>query len=139
MVGLGFDDVAAFATFDDDAVQTMEDTLLAAGIPRGHVQEKIMRTVRGCQDKELRNKGVSPLKFNYGQQMPLLEILRDEVRTLKEQLRVACSAASAQELIMLEEHGKWKESAELDKDTLRTKQVFSLGSNACQSPSACAI
>ena len=32
--------------------------------------------------------------------------------------------------VMIEEHGKWKESAELDKDTLQAKQVFFLGSNA---------
>ena len=131
MLGLGFDDVAAFATFDDDDVQAMEDTLLAAGIPIGHVQEKIMHTVRACQDKELQHEGCSPLKFNYYQQMPLLEILRDEVRTLKEQVRESQCKAHERELVMLEEHGKWKESAELDKDTLRAKQVFFIGSNPC--------
>ena len=83
-LGAGFDDVAAFATYDGEDVNTMEQTLHAAGVLPGHV-DKIMRTVRDCQDKEVRRKpGESPLQFNYGKQMPLLEILRDEVRTLKQ-------------------------------------------------------
>ena len=127
MLASGFDDVAAFANFDDDAVADMQKTLLAAGLPPGHVHEKIMRTVRACQDKEL--SGSSPVKFNYNKQMPLLETLRDEVRALKEQLRAACSKASEQELIFLEEHDKWKESSELDKGTLRAKEVSVHGSN----------
>ena len=61
--------------------------------------------------------------------MPLLKILRDEVRDLKEQLRAALSAASEQELIVLDEHGKWKESSKLDKETLFAKNVSSLGLN----------
>lgn len=70
-------------------------------------------TVRACQtDPEMRHKkgGVSPLKFEYGKQMPLLEILRNEVRTLKEQLRELHTAqgARAREL-RDEEHGKWKQ------------------------------
>ena len=131
VLGLGFDDVAAFATFDDDDVKEMEEALLTAGIPSGHVHEKIMRTVRACQDKELRHKkGESPLKFEYGKQMPLLKILRDEVRDLKEQQRAALREQASSELIVLEEHGKWKEKSELDKDKLQAKEVFSLRSNA---------
>ena len=72
MLGAGFDDVVTFATFDDVDVQTMDETLLTAGIPPGHLK-RIMDTVRACQDKELRLKrGSSPLKFDYGKQMPLL-------------------------------------------------------------------
>ena len=66
LLGAGFDDVAAFATYDNDDVKTMEETLHAAGVLPGHI-EKIMRVVRDCQDKEVRRKpGESPLKFNYG-------------------------------------------------------------------------
>lgn len=128
-LGAGFDDVAAFATYDGEDVNTMEQTLHAAGVLPGHV-DKIMRTVRDCQDKEVRRKpGESPLKFNYGKQMPLLETLRDEVRALKEEVRLWRAKACETELVMLEEHGKWQESAKLDKGTLRSKNVPSLGSN----------
>mgnify|MGYP007060098252 FL=1 len=89
-----------------------------------------MDVVRACQDKEVRRKpGESPLKFNYGKQMPLLETLRDEVRALKEEVRLWRAKARETELVMLEEHGKWQESAKLDKGTLRSKNVPSLGSN----------
>ena len=121
LIGLGFDDVAAFAAFDSDDVKEMENTLRTAGMPPGHL-EKIMRTVRDCQDKEVRHKkGPSPLKFDYGKQMPLLKILRDEVRELKEQLRAALSTASEQELITLEEHDKWKQSSKEEHSALRAK------------------
>ena len=119
MLASGFDDVAAFANYDDDAVADMQKTLLAAGLPPGHVHEKIMRTVRACQDKEL--SGSSPVKFNYNKQMPLLETLRDEVRALKEQLRAARSKASEEELILLEEHDKWRSSANEEHAALRAK------------------
>ena len=125
LLGTGFDDPGLFATFDQVDVQTMDEALRTAGVPPGHI-ERIMMAVRACQDPELRHKkGASPLKFEYGKQMPLLEILRDEVRTLKEQVREWQGKAHERELVMLEEHGKWKESAELDKDTLRGTQVFS--------------
>ena len=55
--------------------------------------------------------------------MPLLEALRDEVRALKEELRAVRSAASERELVLLEEHEKWKESSKLDKDMLQEKKV----------------
>ena len=112
MLASGFDDVTAFANFDDDAVADMQKTLLAAGLPPGHVHEKIMRTVRACQDKEL--SGSSPVKFNYNKQMPLLETLRDEVRALKEQLRAACSKASEQELAW--STPRWRKSAKKPSD-----------------------
>ena len=129
VLGLGFDDVAAYFTFDNADVEAMEEALRSAGVPPGHL-EKIMRNVRQCQDPTLRHKeGESPLKFEYGKQMPLLKILRDEVRDLKEQLRAALSAAREQELIVLDEHGKWKEHAKLDKETLLAKNVSSLGLN----------
>ena len=84
------------------------------------------------EDPELRHKkGESPLKFEYSKQMPLLEILRNEVRTLKEQVCEWHGKAHEHELVMLEEHGKWKESAELDQDKLQAKQAYFLGSNAC--------
>ena len=121
MLGAGFDDVAAFVTFDNEDVKAMEETLRTAGVPPGHI-EKIIRTVRDCQDKELRHKpGASPLKFDYGKQMPLLETLRDEVRALKEQLRAARSKASEEELILLEEHDKWRSSANEEHAALRAK------------------
>ena len=113
--------MATFATFDNADVETMQQVLLMAGIPPGHV-ERIMITVRACQDKELRHeKGASPLKSDYGKQMPLLQNLRDEVRALKEQLRAACIKATEQELITLEEHGKWKQSSKEEHTTLRAK------------------
>ena len=122
LVGAGFDDVAAFASFDSDDVKTMEETLLAAGVLPGHVHQKIMPIVRACQDKELQHKrGSSPLKFNYTKQMPLLETLRDEVRALKEQLREASRAASEQDLIVLEEHDKWTQSSQEEHAALRAK------------------
>ena len=55
LLGLGFDDVAAYATFDDADVEAMEEALRTAGVPPGHL-EKIMRTVRQCQDPKLRHK-----------------------------------------------------------------------------------
>ena len=114
-------DVATFATFDNADVETMQQVLLMAGIPPGHV-ERIMITVRACQDKELRHeKGASPPKSDYGKQMPLLQNLRDEVRALKEQLLAACIKATEQELITLEEHGKWKQSSKEEHTTLRAK------------------
>ena len=86
MLGTGFGDTSLFVTFDQEDLQTMREVLLTAGVPPGHV-ERIMTTVGACQDKELRNKnGSSPLKFNYGKQMPLLQTLRDEVRALREEL-----------------------------------------------------
>ena len=92
MLGAGFDDVAAFVTFDNEDVKAMEETLRTAGVPPGHI-EKIIRTVRDCQDKELRHKpSASPLKFDYGKKMPLLETLRDEVRALK---RSSCGRRAA--------------------------------------------
>ena len=86
LIGAGFDDVTAFAIFDGDDVKTMEQTLHAAGVRLAHV-DKIMDVVRACQDKEVRRgPGESPLKFNYGKQMPLLETLRDQVRALKKEV-----------------------------------------------------
>ena len=121
VLGAGFDDVAAYAAFDGEDVHTMDETLRTVGIPSGHV-ERIMHTVRACQDRELRHKkGSSPLKIDYGKQMRLLKILRDEVRALKEQLRAACRAASEQELIMLEELEKCKESSKETHAALRAK------------------
>ena len=121
MLGAGFDDVATFATFDDVDVQTMDETLLTAGIPPGHLK-RIMDTVRACQDKELRLKrGSSPLKFEYGKQMPLLQNLRDEVRALKEQVHEWRGTAHERELVMLEEHGKWVQSSKEEHDMLRAK------------------
>ena len=123
MLGTGFGDTSLFVTFDQEDLQTMREVLLTAGVPPGHV-ERITLTVAACQDKELRNKkGSSPLKFNYNKQMPLLEALRDEVRALKEELRAVRSAASERELVLLEEHEKWKESSKLDKDMLHEKKV----------------
>ena len=121
LLGSGFDDVALFATFDNDDVKIMDKTLLTAGIPPGHVT-RIMYSVCACQDKELRhNKNSSPLKFNYGKQMPLLKSLRAEVCSLKEQLRAVSRTASEQELIFLEEHDKWKLSSMQEQAALRAK------------------
>lgn len=129
LLGAGFDDVAAFATYDDDDVKTMQETLHAAGVRPAHI-DKIMDVVRACQDKEVRRgPGESPLKFNYGKQMPLLETLRDQVRALKKEVLVWRGKAHETELIMLEEHDKWMETEKLDKGTLRSKSVPSLGSN----------
>ena len=55
--------------------------------------------------------------------MPLLETLRNEVRALKKEVLAWRGKAQETELVMLEEHGKWQESAKLDKGTLRSKSV----------------
>ena len=55
VLGAGFTDIAAFATFDESDVQTMEETLLAAGMVPGHAT-RIMVAVRACQDPELQHK-----------------------------------------------------------------------------------
>lgn len=123
LLGAGFGDVAAYATFSDDDVETMEKTLLTAGMLPGHAS-RIMVMVRKYQDTAQQHKNGSPLKFDYGKQMPLLEILRGQVRALQEEVREWRGKAKERELVMLEEHGKWKESSELDKDALRTKKVF---------------
>ena len=81
-----------------------------------------MRTVYDCQDKELRYKsGSSPLKFNFSKQMPLLEILRGEVRQLKEQLQEAKRTLSEKELVLLKEHDMWTESSKQEHTALRAK------------------
>ena len=124
LLGAGFDDVAAFATFDSDDVKSMEETLLAAGVPPGHHQ-KIMRTVRACQERELQHKGASPLKFDYGEQMPLLKILRDEVSALKQHIDSRRRDAAAQDLKLIEEHERWKEAYEAEtQKVLEAKQVI---------------
>ena len=112
--------MAAFAIFDGDDVKTMEQTLHAAGVRPAHV-DKIMDVVRACQDKEVRR--------GPGKQMPLLETLRDQVRALKKEVLEWRGKAHETELIMLEEHDKWMETEKLDKGTLRSKNVPSLGSN----------
>ena len=61
--------------------------------------------------------------------MPLLETLRDQVRALKKEVLEWRGKAHETELIMLEEHDKWMETEKLDKGTLRSKNVPSLGSN----------
>ena len=48
VLGLGFDDVAAYFTFDNADVEAMEEAL----------REKIMRNMRQCQDPKLRHKKV---------------------------------------------------------------------------------
>ena len=121
VLGLGFDNVGDFATFDDEDVKNMKEALLAAGVPLGHV-ERIMDTVRKCQDSELRHKkGSSLLKFDYSQEMPLLKILRDEVRALKEQVREWRGKAYERELVMDEEHGKWVMSSKEEHAALHAK------------------
>ena len=64
VLALGFDDVAAYATFDNEDVEAMEEALLTAGVPPGHVG-KIVRTVRECQDPELRHKAYSFFREEY--------------------------------------------------------------------------
>ena len=74
-------------------------------------------------------KDILKVLVHFGKQMPLLETLRDEVRALKEEVRLWRAKACETELVMLEEHGKWQESAKLDNGMLRSKNVPSIGSN----------
>ena len=109
LLGAGFDDVDAFAAFSNDDMENMALTLRSAGIPIGHV-ERIMITMRACQDKELvalgHAGGSSPLKFDYNKEMPLLKTRTQEVAALNEELQSLRSSVSAKELIMQEERDK---------------------------------
>lgn len=52
---------------------------------------------------EIQTLGASPLKFDYGKQMPLLKILRDEVSSLKKEIDDLRRQAAVRELIVTEE------------------------------------
>ena len=102
LVGLGFDDVTTFAAFSESDVNVMQEMLTTAGVPLGH-EIKIIRAVRGCQDYMYEQKaGSSPLKFDYGKQMPLLKILRDEVSSPKKDMAELRQQAAERQLLSID-------------------------------------
>lgn len=122
LVASGFEDVTRFANFSDNDIMVMKEVLTSAGVLEGHVV-KIKHAVQRCQDNELRLESNSPLKFDYGKQVPLLKILRDELSALKQQLDAKQRKVAEQQLVLDEERRMRKAEIAAQKQQVTEQQA----------------